>query len=122
MAKSLRYETGPIRPPNEAYSLLLRFTRNCSWNKCAFCHIYKERKFEARKFEEIKRDIDTVKEICDDIRQMSVEKGHGGRITESLVETIFSQAIRSMNVIKALLSGCILAQKVSLFRMQILLP
>jgi radical SAM superfamily enzyme YgiQ (UPF0313 family) len=90
MAKSLRYEIGPIRPPNEAYSLLLRFTRNCSWNKCVFCHIYKERKFEARKFEEIKRDIDTVKEICDDIRTMSVEKGHGGRITESLVETIFS--------------------------------
>lgn len=93
MAKSLRYEIGPIRPPNEAYSLLLRFTRNCPWNKCAFCHIYKERKFEARKFEEIKRDINTVKEICEDIRQMSVEKGHGGRVTESLVESIFSSYI-----------------------------
>ena len=90
MTKSLRYEIGPIRPPNEAYSLLLRFTRNCPWNKCLFCHIYKERKFEARKFEEIKRDIDTVKEICEDIRGMSLEKGHGGRITESLVEKIFS--------------------------------
>jgi radical SAM superfamily enzyme YgiQ (UPF0313 family) len=92
-SKSLRYETGPIRPPNEAYSLLVRFTRNCPWNKCTFCHIYKGRRFEKRKLEDIKRDIDTVKAICDDITQTSVEKGYGGRITESFVEDIFSSYI-----------------------------
>ena len=91
--KSLRYETGPIRPPNEAYSLLLRFTRNCPWNKCGFCHIYKGRKFEKRKLEDILQDIDTVKAICDDITQTSIEKGYGGRITESFVEDIFSSYI-----------------------------
>ncbi len=92
-SKSLRYETGPIRPPNEAYSLLLRFTRNCPWNKCAFCHTYKGRKFEKRKLEDIFRDIDTVKAICDDIKQTSIDKGYGGRITESFVEDIFSSYI-----------------------------
>lgn len=92
-SRSLRYETGPIRPPNEAYSLLVRFTRNCPWNKCIFCHIYKGRKFEKRKLEDIKRDIDTVKAICDDITRTSVEKGYGGRITESFVEDIFSSYI-----------------------------
>ncbi len=91
--KSLRYEIGPIRPPNEAYSLLIRFTRNCSWNRCAFCHIYKERKFEKRKLEDIIADIDTVKAICDDIERTSLEKGYGGRITESFVEDIFSSYI-----------------------------
>ncbi|MBS1238429.1 MAG: coproporphyrinogen oxidase [Deltaproteobacteria bacterium] len=91
--KSLRYEIGPIRPPNEAYSLLIRFTRNCPWNKCAFCHIYKERKFEKRKLEDIIADVDTVKAICDDIVQTSIEKGYGGRITESFVEDIFSSYI-----------------------------
>lgn len=92
-SKSLRYETGPIRPPNEAYSLLLRFTRNCPWNKCAFCHTYKGRKFEKRKIEDIFRDIDTVKAICEDVTQTSIEKGYGGRITESFVEDIFSSYI-----------------------------
>ncbi len=88
--RALRYEIGPIRPPNEAYSLLVRFTRNCPWNQCAFCHIYKERKFEKRSFDEIKRDIDTIKEIADDIKQLSWGKGCGGEATEALVEEIFS--------------------------------
>ena len=35
------YEQGPIRPPSEAGSLLLRVTRNCPWNRCQFCPVYK---------------------------------------------------------------------------------
>lgn len=37
------FEQGPIRPPNEARSLLLRITRNCPWNQCLFCPVYKNR-------------------------------------------------------------------------------
>ena len=57
------FELGPIRPPSEAFSLLLRLTRNCPWNRCNFCSIYKNQKFELRGVEEIKRDIDTVRDI-----------------------------------------------------------
>ena len=49
-------EQGPIRPPSEAQSLLLRVTRNCSWNQCEFCHIYKGERFSARTVEEVKKD------------------------------------------------------------------
>jgi radical SAM superfamily enzyme YgiQ (UPF0313 family) len=90
MTESLRYEIGPIRPPNEAYSLLIRFTRNCPWNKCEFCHIYKGKKFEKRSLAEIKRDIDTVKRISDEIVALSWKEGYGGKIAEGLVEQIFS--------------------------------
>ncbi len=89
-SNTLRYEIGPIRPPNEAYNLLLRFTRNCPWNRCAFCHVYKGRRFEKRTLEEIKRDIDTIRAIHDDIVDLSWEKGAGGKITEALAEYIFS--------------------------------
>jgi radical SAM superfamily enzyme YgiQ (UPF0313 family) len=53
----IAFETGPIRPPSEATSILLRITRNCHWNKCAFCPVYKHERFSIRKVDEIKRDI-----------------------------------------------------------------
>ncbi len=90
MSRALRYEIGPIRPPNEAYSLLVRFTRNCPWNRCAFCHTYAGRRFEKRSLEEITRDIDTIKAIADDVAALSWSRGEGGRITEDLAETIFA--------------------------------
>jgi len=39
------FEIGPIRPPDEVDSLLFRFSRNCPWNKCTFCPLYKNDKF-----------------------------------------------------------------------------
>lgn len=53
-------EQGPIRPPNEAGSLLLRVARNCPWNRCLFCPVYKGEKFSRRSLEEIKEDIDKL--------------------------------------------------------------
>lgn len=54
------FELGPIRPPSEAESILLRLTRNCHWNKCAFCPVYKNGRFSLRKVEEIRHDIDVI--------------------------------------------------------------
>lgn len=86
----MRYEIGPIRPPNEAYSLLVRFTRNCPWGKCAFCGSYKNRKFEKRSVDEIKEDIDVIRAIRDSIVALSWEKGFGGAIHDNLIDLIFS--------------------------------
>jgi len=54
------FEQGPIRPPSEAYSLLIRVTRNCPWNHCTFCPVYKKTKFSLRPVEHVKKDIDLV--------------------------------------------------------------
>lgn len=86
----MRYEIGPIRPPNEAYSLLVRFTRNCPWNQCAFCHVYKGKGFEKRPVKEIKEDIDIIRSIRDDIVALSWEKGYSGSVNDELIEFIFS--------------------------------
>ncbi len=72
-----RYELGPIRPPSEAFSLLLRLTRNCPWNRCRFCGIYKDEKFELRGVEEIKRDIDTVRDIRERLMALAAQSGYG---------------------------------------------
>lgn len=51
------YEMGPIRPVDEADSLLIRTTRGCPWNRCEFCNLYEEFKFSLRPVDEIKADI-----------------------------------------------------------------
>ena len=59
------FEVGPIRPPSEAKSLLIRVTRNCPWNKCKFCGLYKGTKFSIRPKEHVKKDIDLVRRWTD---------------------------------------------------------
>ncbi len=54
------FEQGPIRPPSEAQSLFIRITRNCPWNKCTFCPVYKGSEFSIRPVDHVKRDIDEV--------------------------------------------------------------
>ena len=63
------FEQGPIRPPSEANSLLLRLTRNCPWNRCTFCSVYKKRKFSLRPVEDVIRDIDTIYEMTSEFQQ-----------------------------------------------------
>ncbi len=86
------FELGPIRPPSEAFSLLIRTTRNCSWNRCQFCHIYKGRKFELRPVTDIKQDILTAKLTQDKIKEISWKSGYGGRLKEVAATVINSAA------------------------------
>ena len=79
------FEQGPIRPPSEATSLLIRVTRNCPWNKCAFCHTYRGSKFELRSVEEVKKDIQTMKDIADEIVGLSWKWGEGGHVNRNVL-------------------------------------
>jgi radical SAM superfamily enzyme YgiQ (UPF0313 family) len=75
------FEVGPIRPPSEADSQLLRVTRNCPWNKCKFCGLYKGEKFSIRSVSHVIWDIDLVKRFCDEIQSIlrlpDAQKGEG---------------------------------------------
>ena len=51
------YEGFIIRPPSEAYSLLLQVTTGCSHNKCTFCGTYRQKKFKIKPLEQIKKDL-----------------------------------------------------------------
>jgi len=76
------FELGPIRPPSEAYSLLIRVTRNCPWNRCQFCSLYKGERFELRSMEEIKQDIRGAQVIQDEIKALAWKSGHGDNLKE----------------------------------------
>ncbi len=89
---NLSFETGPIRPPNEARSLLLRLTRNCPWNHCQFCPVYKGRKFSLRPVADIKADIQTARDMADNIQELSERLDHEGRVDDHVVSYIFNNA------------------------------
>ena len=90
--KELRFEQGPIRPPSEARSLLIRVTRNCPWNQCQFCPVYKKRKFSLRTVEEIKQDIESVKDIVDDVKALSWRLGCSGAVNDQVISSIFGDS------------------------------
>jgi len=58
------YEICSIRPPTENNSLTFRLARNCYWNKCRFCPVYKTgAKFSKRSLEDVLLDIEYAKQI-----------------------------------------------------------
>jgi hypothetical protein len=69
------FEQGPIRPPSEAESLLIRVTRNCPWNKCTFCPVYKGTRFSRRPVEHVLWDIEAVSRHVEIIRGLGAEHG-----------------------------------------------
>jgi len=86
------FEVGPYRPPSEAYSLLIRATRNCPWNRCKFCCMYKGQKFEYRSVEEIKQDITAVKMVQDKIKEISWKSGYGTNRLKEAAAGVFNSS------------------------------
>jgi biotin synthase-like enzyme len=95
--KQFSFEQGPIRPPSEAKSLLVRITRNCPWNKCAFCRTYKGKRFSIRSLEEVKQDIETIKKIHDEIKSISWQLGCKGEVNEEVIRFLYQTPYGEFN-------------------------
>jgi radical SAM superfamily enzyme YgiQ (UPF0313 family) len=74
----LEFETGVYRPPSEggSHSLLVRFSRNCPWNRCTFCSMYKTERFAVRPVTDIKADIDAMATLVRELEQRT-QSGEG---------------------------------------------
>jgi len=56
-SEGMNYEGTIIRPPSEAFSILLQVTLGCSHNKCTFCGTYKDKLFTIKDDHTIMADI-----------------------------------------------------------------
>ena len=72
------FEQGPIRPPSEARSLLIRVTRNCPWNRCHFCPVYKGTDFSRRPLAHVLADIEAVAAWMETFAPDAVRRGGTG--------------------------------------------
>lgn len=69
--------TGPVyRHPLEANTPILEITYGCSWNKCAFCNMYKDVKFGVSPREHIEEDLQELSRIYPhNLRKITVANG-----------------------------------------------
>lgn len=56
-SEEMHYEGNCIRPPSEAFSILLQVTVGCSHNKCTFCGTYTDKRFKIKDDSMILGDI-----------------------------------------------------------------
>jgi len=71
--KKFVFEIGPIRPPNESKSLLIRVTMNCPWSRCRFCYgtFYNRERFRIRSVNDVLRDVGVISKIVDRLKRLN---------------------------------------------------
>jgi radical SAM superfamily enzyme YgiQ (UPF0313 family) len=58
----MRYEGKLYRPPSEARSYILQASIGCSWNKCTYCDMYRDKQFRVRDLSETLTDLEDARQ------------------------------------------------------------
>jgi len=85
-----------IRPPSEAYSILLQATVGCSHNKCTFCGAYKGLRFKIKSDERIYADIAYAAQHYADVRRVFICDGDALIIPQQRLLNILKEIQRQL--------------------------
>jgi radical SAM superfamily enzyme YgiQ (UPF0313 family) len=88
------YEGDVYRPPSEAESLLIQVTIGCSWNKCTFCDMYKNKKYRVRSLNEIMTDLREMERYRGRFRRIFLCDGDALALPTAALEEILKEIRR----------------------------
>jgi radical SAM superfamily enzyme YgiQ (UPF0313 family) len=71
----IRYEGDIYRPPSEAHSLILQATLGCSYNRCTFCAMYRQKRFSQRSLTDLVSEIGWAAENLPGVRKVFLADG-----------------------------------------------
>ena len=71
----MRYVGSVYRPPSEARSLIVQVTYGCSHNTCAFCSMYKEKRFAVRPLDEVLEDFHAARRLYPRVERIFLADG-----------------------------------------------
>jgi len=60
----MRYEGKVYRPPSEADAYILQATIGCSWNRCTYCDMYRDKVYRERELPDVLEDLRTAVAIA----------------------------------------------------------
>ena len=74
----------------------MRVIRNCTWNRCTFCPVYKGSGSSLRPLEDVLADVDAMAAAAEVLRERGVGAIHGGLVPrEAYQVALFLRGRRS---------------------------
>ncbi len=86
----LSYDMPLYRPPSEGKNLIIQVTLGCSFNRCTFCSMYRDKVFRERALEDVFADIDWAASTSPDTRRVFLADGDALVLQTSVLLEILS--------------------------------
>lgn len=85
------YQGNIIRPPSEAFSIILQVTLGCSHHRCTFCGAYRDKPFQVKPWTQIEQDLDFAARWCRRQTTMFLADGDALAMPHTLLIDLLSQ-------------------------------